>query len=76
MKRLLTAALVGVAAVSMATPAAAHTQEVTPPGKDPVAGGRLRSTLYGVRTLVPLCVSREFTTWATNARGGARRLIL
>jgi hypothetical protein len=39
MKRLLTAVLVGVAAVSMATPAAAHTQEVTPPGKDPVVSG-------------------------------------
>ena len=39
MKRLLTAALVGVAAISMATPAAAHTQEVTPPGQDPVVSG-------------------------------------
>ena len=36
------------------------------PGKDPLAGGRLATTAYGLSTLVPLCVSREFTTWATN----------
>ena len=36
------------------------------PGRDPVGGGRLRATAYGLSTLVPLCVSREFTTWATN----------
>jgi hypothetical protein len=40
MKRLLvTVALAGIAAISMASPAAAHTQEVTPPGKDPVVSG-------------------------------------
>ena len=26
------------------------------PGKDPVAGGRLRTVGYGLSTLVPLCV--------------------
>ncbi len=36
------------------------------PGKDPLAGGRLRMTSYGLATMLPLCVSREFTTWATN----------
>jgi len=36
------------------------------PGKDPLAGGRLATTTYGMSTLAPLCVSREFTTWATN----------
>jgi dienelactone hydrolase len=36
------------------------------PGRDPLAGGRLKTTAYGLSTLVPLCVSREFTTWATN----------
>jgi hypothetical protein len=40
MKRFLIAAVVGVAAaVSMAVPAAAHTQTVTPPGQDPVVSG-------------------------------------
>src|SRR5918993_753745 len=40
MKRLLlTVALAGVGAISMASPAAGHTQEVTPPGKDPVVSG-------------------------------------
>src|SRR3954447_26553221 len=29
------------------------------PGRDPLAGGRLRATGYGMSTLVPLCVSRE-----------------
>jgi dienelactone hydrolase len=36
------------------------------PGKDPLARGRLGTLAYGVSTLVPLCVSRECTTWATN----------
>ncbi len=36
------------------------------PGKDPVAGGRLRALGATVSTLVPLCISREFTTWATD----------
>lgn len=40
MKRFLITAIVGVAAaVSMAFPAAAHTQTVTPPGQDPVVSG-------------------------------------
>ena len=40
MKRLLITAVAGVAAVvSMAVPAAAHTQTVTPPGQDPVVSG-------------------------------------
>lgn len=36
------------------------------PGKDPVAAGRPRGTAYMLSSLVPTCVSREFTTWATN----------
>lgn len=36
MRRVLTVAFVGAAALSMAAPAAAHTQTVTPPGKDAV----------------------------------------
>lgn len=36
------------------------------PGKDPQRGGRLRSTAYAMSSFVPVCVSREFTTWATN----------
>ncbi len=36
------------------------------PGKDPDAGGRLRSLAYGLSSIVPACVSREFVTWATN----------
>jgi dienelactone hydrolase len=36
------------------------------PGKDPVAAGRLRGTAYMLSSLVPACVSREFTTWATS----------
>jgi dienelactone hydrolase len=36
------------------------------PGKDPLAHGRLRAMGYGLSTLGPLCVSREFTTWATH----------
>ena len=36
------------------------------PGKDPLVGGRLRTAGYGVSTMLPMCVSREFTTWATN----------
>jgi hypothetical protein len=40
MKRFLIAAVVGgAAAVSMAVPASAHTQTVTPPGQDPVVSG-------------------------------------
>jgi dienelactone hydrolase len=36
------------------------------PGKDPLARGRLRTAGYGLSTMFPMCVSREFTTWATN----------
>lgn len=36
------------------------------PGHDPYAAGRLGLTRAGITTLVPLCVSREFTTWATD----------
>jgi dienelactone hydrolase len=36
------------------------------PGKDPMGGSRLATVGYGLSTMVPLCVSREFTTWATN----------
>ncbi len=36
------------------------------PGKDPLAGSRLDSLVYGFSSIVPLCISREFTVWATN----------
>jgi dienelactone hydrolase len=36
------------------------------PGKDPLAGGRLRAAAYMVSSIVPACVSREFATWASN----------
>ena len=36
------------------------------PGRDPVAGGRVGRLASVASTLVPLCVSREFTTWATD----------
>ncbi len=36
------------------------------PGRDPVGGGRAASAIDGAKTLLPLCVSREFTMWATN----------
>ncbi len=36
------------------------------PGKDPESAGRLRATTYALSSLAPACVSREFTTWATN----------
>ena len=36
------------------------------PGKDPITDGRLRGTAYMLSSFVPACVSREFTTWATN----------
>jgi dienelactone hydrolase len=36
------------------------------PGKDPLAGSRLDSLAYGLSSIVPLCISREFTVWATN----------
>jgi dienelactone hydrolase len=36
------------------------------PGKDPMGGGALRGLIFGLRTMGPLCVNREFTMWATN----------
>lgn len=36
------------------------------PGKDPAAENRLGMLRYGLSSLVPLCVSREFVVWATN----------
>ncbi|MGF7235009.1 MAG: dienelactone hydrolase family protein [Frankia sp.] len=36
------------------------------PGKDPLAAGKLGALRYGVSSLVPACVSREFDTWATS----------
>lgn len=36
------------------------------PGKDPLAENRLGMVRYGLSSLVPLCVSREFVVWATN----------
>lgn len=39
MRRFLFAVVVGVASISMAAPAAAHTQTVTPPGQDAVVSG-------------------------------------
>lgn len=40
MRRLLITALIGVGSLSMAVPALAHTQTVTPPGQDnPVVSG-------------------------------------
>jgi dienelactone hydrolase len=36
------------------------------PGRDPLAGGRIRATGYSLSSLVPACVSREFTVLATG----------
>jgi dienelactone hydrolase len=36
------------------------------PGRDPTAAGRLRGVGYGLSSLVPTCVSREFTVLATG----------
>jgi dienelactone hydrolase len=36
------------------------------PGKDPFERGRRGAVAYVLRSAVPLCVSREFTTWATG----------
>ncbi len=36
------------------------------PGRDPVGHGRLRGTVYGFSSLVPTCISREFTVLATG----------
>ncbi|MDT3439537.1 MULTISPECIES: dienelactone hydrolase family protein [unclassified Pseudofrankia] len=36
------------------------------PGKDPLAGGRLGWMRYGASSMLPVCVSREFTVLATN----------
>jgi dienelactone hydrolase len=38
------------------------------PGRDPLTAerGRGQAVLYALSSLVPACVSREFTVWATN----------
>lgn len=36
------------------------------PGRDPLARGRARGAAYGLASLVPACVSREFTVLATG----------
>jgi dienelactone hydrolase len=36
------------------------------PGRDPLAGGRLRGGAYTLSSLVPTCISREFTVLATG----------
>jgi dienelactone hydrolase len=36
------------------------------PGRDPETGGRVRATGYAVSSLVPACVSRDFTVLATG----------
>lgn len=36
------------------------------PGRDPLAGGRARGAGYALSSLVPTCVSREFTVLATG----------
>jgi dienelactone hydrolase len=36
------------------------------PGKDPLGGNRLDALTYGLSSIAPLCISREFTVWATN----------
>ena len=36
------------------------------PGRDPSAGGRLSTVRYGVTSIVPACISREFATFATG----------
>jgi dienelactone hydrolase len=36
------------------------------PGRDPFGRGRRAAVQYVLGSLVPACVSREFTTWATN----------
>jgi dienelactone hydrolase len=39
------------------------------PGKDPnpdATGSRMRTIAYGLSSIVPLCISREFTTFATG----------
>ena len=36
------------------------------PGRDPTKGGALKMLSYGLSSMVPACVSREFTVWATG----------
>jgi dienelactone hydrolase len=36
------------------------------PGRDPIGHGRLATLQYGLSSMVPACISREFATWATN----------
>jgi dienelactone hydrolase len=36
------------------------------PGKDPMGGNRAQAVGYVLSSMGPACISREFTTWATN----------
>jgi dienelactone hydrolase len=36
------------------------------PGRDPFGHGKLRAGVYMARSIVPACISREFTVWATG----------
>lgn len=36
------------------------------PGKDPTAGGPLKVLGYGLSSMGPACISREFSVWATG----------
>jgi dienelactone hydrolase len=36
------------------------------PGRDPFGHGRLRGAVYMARSIVPTCISRDFTVWATG----------
>jgi dienelactone hydrolase len=36
------------------------------PGRDPLAGGRLKAVAYALSSIVPACISREFTVLATG----------
>lgn len=36
------------------------------PGRDPTKGGVLAMASYGLSSIVPACVSREFSVWATG----------
>jgi dienelactone hydrolase len=36
------------------------------PGRDPQAGSKLTSLVYGLRSMVRVCISREFTVFATG----------
>ena len=36
------------------------------PGRDPLEGGRLKTLTYGLSSMVPACISKEFTVLATG----------